>query len=216
MNSFNSFASEVALTLCSSSVSAKEILKHVNFLKINSDRVQSSKRCVEVLTFERREKLYTNYLKQKISDIQITSTEGETFNKECRFEFIQKEITNNKTRSVGHNKKDIFLGDKSRSGLKQSRSYIVTQEKKSAQISLDKSSFYLKCRVTSTGYQVDLFTDSSDISLSSSLHIQKNRVVEIGRYTASDTNDDRNLQVIRNRLDSRKNKKTVFLYLKAK
>jgi len=201
-------SSQIYLAPCfSSQTQASLAMQKLSFIKTISDKIEINSQCLNILTNERREELYQNYLRQNFSNVRYQYTKAP---KMCRLELIKTSVDKDQSTKLMLTKKiDWNMAiDNSMSTSTQS---IVVSSGKSASLSVNntigvyldnnlqfitlENSFSLKCKVTAKGYQLDITSNDQDNSFSSSVFIKKGETLSLGSLNKDNDNKGKTIRL---------------------
>jgi hypothetical protein len=195
-------SSEIYLKPCFSSDQIANAAKSkLNFIKANSDKIQVLGNCLDILTVERRRKLYLSYLTQNFGQYDLQSIKP----KQCRLELIKetyktshslsgkvnsqklgllKEIQKSKSTSTS----SLIMSSGSNQTLSIKRSRLIKLNNQ-IQIINESDSVQIECIVSQKGYHVKISSNDQENTLITSLFIKPNEIYDLGGLNNSKKDD---------------------------
>lgn len=211
----NSFAS-VFISACSNNErELKVAFSHALFLKTHEDKLKKNSKCIEILTTKAREELYIKYISLKIPNININHSSSELNLKQCKLKLIKIHNSSNKKTQISNKSHRLNFIQFDSKTEKKEEIQLSTLEKKESSIRFNEDSLYIKCDVKRNGYQIELWSDSSNFQITNSFYLNLGGYKKIGSYNRSTKNKNKKIQIMNNKFQSNKESTTITLYLKA-
>jgi hypothetical protein len=206
--------SDIGLSVCEDQKNLKQIYQYVIFLKTKTDKVKLNHKCIEIITKESRESLYVNYLRSKIPNIKIFSTNSSS-RSECRLVLIKKINIAIHNDSVLFSNKKVSVGKLNSKSEVTEEIEILTQENKEMELIVNDDVIILKCSITNSGYRVVLKSRTKKIHLNTSALLISKQMVHVGKFKQHYNKTTRKVKIISNKYSNKIKYNEVNLYLKS-
>lgn len=192
----NTYAENTILRICmKDNLLLSQIKKDIQFIISPEDTYQIAKNCLEIKTIQLRETLYKKFFKQKYPRLQIHSTADKFDRAECKLEFIKKNRTQVKTQQAWLLPKYKNINHRQQQGKESIIKQLYTLDESPASISIANHKIEVFCQVRKTGYQIQLSTDSLDLSLVSKFFLKKGETKHIGHSSKKTSKDNHQLSL---------------------
>lgn len=189
------YANEVLLIFCDSSVASKELSNTLKRFSTENDKIyESDSSCVEIFTTKIKEELFTKIMRLKYNNINIQSTtQTAASEKTCKvnIEQTKKQNTQQNNLALG---KNGSVSQNNNSGLESDISQVLISNNQSATIQVDSNQYNIKCRIINNDqFEISLSAQSSANSISTSLILSRGSRVEIGNQLRNIDNQSKNI-----------------------
>lgn len=199
-------SSETYLKPCfNSATTAESAFKKLNFIKAPKDKIQVQGSCLDILTQEKRKKLYLSYLTQNFGHYDLQSIKP----KQCRLIITKNTIKNSNSLSAGldskslsilkeiqkSNKKEdikLLMTSGSTQTISVNRNRLIKLNNKLQMIS-EKDEVKVKCIVSQKGFNIKVSANDQNNTLITNLFLKPNETYDLGSLTKSDNKDNKNI-----------------------
>jgi hypothetical protein len=211
-------SSEAVISFCASSlIEFKQLKSHILFLKSNEDKIYAENHCLNLKTLDTKEVLFTKYIRRKLPLVQITTSNGFSQDKVCRFK-VKKWITRTEAaKKFNHLKNNLSAESKIK--LENFTEVIETSTYGDlfTTIDINDASFKIFCKKkNSESFLVKIKTKSPKLSMESTLSLKPGKWTRIGEYNVKGFSKSKEIAIINNKLNNASKIERVQLEIKVK
>lgn len=195
---------------------ARSAIKEISFIKNKTDKIKSLRDCIDFYVASSRELLYTKFLQVKFSGQYKLSSLKNVQLKQCKLELITVENSTIINTKVGLSK-GAKASQQNNKNTKKTSMNIYISEGNIGSMNIDQERLTIKCRVTNTGYSLEIKSTSPLVSLSTSRFLNFGSSIELGSFL-QDINIKKNKLSLSNGVNynTQKDKKFAAITLRAK
>lgn len=199
-------SSETYLKPCFNTANtAESAYKKINFIKAPKDKIQVQGSCLDILTQEKRKKLYLSYLTQNFGHFDLQSIKP----KQCKLTITKNTIKNSNSLSAGLDQKSLsVLKEIQKSNKKEDIKLLMTSGSTQTisvnrnrliklnnqlQMISEKDEVKVKCIVSQKGFNVKVSANDQNNTLITTLFLKPNESYDLGSLTKSDNKDNKKI-----------------------
>jgi hypothetical protein len=212
--SFSVFASNELNTFCfQSSSELKQVRKDINFLIIDSDKINMKASCMEIYTNQRRSTLFVKYIKSNFPAVQLTPTV--VSQRSCKFKISEVEKSQAQDTELNLANKNIQIQKTDSSGRNTKTSSLQVLEGMDSEIKYGEHRIKFKCLIRGKTYVVEFSSNSPTLSFQTSRTLIKGQKIEIGSLLENidDDSSTKSLGGIKLNKTQKNSKTLMFLEL---
>lgn len=211
-----SFATTTLIQFCPESPNQlKAIYKDLSFLKTASDTLRIENGCNEVKTLAVREKLFTRYIQQKYPNVRVSIPQQAIAQDLCHIELTRKDIAASDRGRVAQAGGTISVAGEERKAKTSFVGKYSVLSGNTSKIQFDQIWFSLTCTIVASGYNIRLKSLSPTLSLETQAFVKLNQIQELASFKQDSEDSGKNIQIIKNKIVSSKNKRHSKIFIKA-
>lgn len=161
---------------------AQNALQEVSFIKNRNDKIARSNNCLDFYISKKREELYLKYLKIKFQGLYtLKSTSSDADQRQCNIEVIKvkKVKIHSKTASTIQT---IHLSKDSNYKNIETKMTLKILHNTSGMINFEHQSINVHCKITRTGYNLKISSNSPDFKIETSRFVNIGSTIELGDF----------------------------------
>lgn len=160
---------------------ATSAIKEINFIKNKTDKIKLVGNCLDFYIDSTREELYTKFIQVKFLGLYKLSSLKNSKAKQCKLELITIENKKMNSTKLGATKRIKLHKQNDKSNSTTSMSIYISQGTTGSMI-VDDEKLSIDCRVTNSGYNLEIKTSSPQVSLNTSRFIPYGQSIELGTF----------------------------------
>lgn len=193
--SLKTMANESIINICSPNSNLhKKVIKSINFLAANTDKLNHDIKCTQIKTTVLKENLFRKFLTKKHSFITFTNF-TETNKEHCKLKLLDQSLDNKDQLrvQVNHKKFAPHANSKSAQTINEMSLYFLEETENSVTIADQKISIY--CERKNTGYKLKLSSESETLNLQNQVFIPFGAIVEIAHFKQNKNDQDNSASI---------------------
>lgn len=172
-----------------SSRTASMAAQEISFLKVKTDKINKVNECIDIYVAPRRVNLFIKFTKLKFPNVKVLEISSNFSKRQCDLELKEESFINSIHLNAGIDNSKASLGSGKLKRKNTKISNLILLEGLEGHVDYNGHKITVLCFIKREGLEIKFTYTSKDFSINSTRFIQKNKSIELGGLTQSQSGD---------------------------